>query len=728
MKKAMRLKVGLLTLMALLTAQTAWAEKLSGAVKDHFYWIFETTTGELTLGAYEGLDGVVYLYWDDSNKNWTGTADYILTEAAVERDKVKSVIIEKGITSIQTLFFSKANTYNCRNLESVTVTSPDDLTIDNNAFVNSEKLKTFYTGGKVTSIGGSAFEFCRALETIQNDSETAYLTGLTAMGKYAFFCSGLKSFKLINSTAIDIPESAFQRCKSLESVTIMNVGAIGDFAFYECSALTSFTPIFGPTSIGEQVFGGCNLEHISLTQLTSMPGTTPFTGNWNMDYVAITKPTGTYSRSGLGIQKGFTPFTLLYVGEGSTVTDGDNNTIIGDQCSTLSISGTRPFKAWQGFTADKVIFPKDFEAGRYYSICLPYVYKNADWTFFTLKNTQSKIADDNTLVFEEVDQEDLKAGTPYIVYTGKKSVTGIGTTTATKVSSTSSVVNGGDYYLSGNFEKTMDTGYLVKNYSSSYIYTLQSDGTWAYMDHTLEGSEITPFTAFIYVSSEKGSGKSTIYSAYGNEAKTPSGLEFSASNVTIANGDDVAAMTPTLTNPNGLDITYTSSDPTVATVDAATGELTLLKGGSTTITAITPGNETYANGSASYILTVENSGETPDCAFSCSTMLYGLGETAQAPKLTLSEGLTATYTSSNTKIVEVDAETGALTIQGTGTATITATTAGNMQYNGATASYTAIVLTAEEAARVRCDANGDGSVSITDAVTVVNYILKGSGE
>ena len=58
------------------------------------------------------------------------------------------------------------------------------------------------------------------------------------------------------------------------------------------------------------------------------------------------------------------------------------------------------------------------------------------------------------------------------------------------------------------------------------------------------------------------------------------------------------------TTPGSLRVTYTSSDPSVATVDAATGKVTAQKGGTVTITATFAGNAHYSEGTASYTLTI----------------------------------------------------------------------------------------------------------------------------
>lgn len=83
--------------------------------------------------------------------------------------------------------------------------------------------------------------------------------------------------------------------------------------------------------------------------------------------------------------------------------------------------------------------------------------------------------------------------------------------------------------------------------------------------------------------------------------KESSDLSFSASTATAKLGETFTA--PTLTNPHNLDVTYASSDETVATV-ASDGTVSTLKAGTTTISATSAETDTYAAGSASYTLTV----------------------------------------------------------------------------------------------------------------------------
>ena len=79
-------------------------------------------------------------------------------------------------------------------------------------------------------------------------------------------------------------------------------------------------------------------------------------------------------------------------------------------------------------------------------------------------------------------------------------------------------------------------------------------------------------------------------------------------------------------------------------------------------------------------------------SFSTSAATATMGQTFTEPTLTTNPtGLTVTYTSSKTSVATVNASTGKVTLVGAGSTTITATFAGNDNYNAATASYTLTV-------------------------------------
>lgn len=134
-----------------------------------------------------------------------------------------------------------------------------------------------------------------------------------------------------------------------------------------------------------------------------------------------------------------------------------------------------------------------------------------------------------------------------------------------------------------------------------------------------------------------------------------------------------------------VDVVYSSSEPEVATVNASTGEVTLLTAGTTVITANGPETETHLAGTASYTLAVATK-QVRNLAFSAESAEATLGEEFTAPTLSgETEGVA--YSSSNTEVATVDAATGVVTIVAAGETTITATAPETETHVAGTASY-----------------------------------------
>ena len=90
---------------------------------------------------------------------------------------------------------------------------------------------------------------------------------------------------------------------------------------------------------------------------------------------------------------------------------------------------------------------------------------------------------------------------------------------------------------------------------------------------------------------------------YAPSGKQPAGLSFETAEVTVLEGETYAGQT--VKNPNNLTVTYASDDENVAEVDANTGAVTLgTELGTAKITASFAGNDKFAEGSASYTITV----------------------------------------------------------------------------------------------------------------------------
>ena len=147
--------------------------------------------------------------------------------------------------------------------------------ITNANFGGDVEVTKFVDGDdyQVTSVSGSSNG--SGFKNYQN--RIILLSNLTSIGDYAFQnCSSLTSIE-IPSGVTSIGNSAFDGCSSLSSITIPeSVTSIRTSAFYGCSSLTSIEIPSGVTSIGNYTFRGCSaLETVTFgdnSQLESIEG------------------------------------------------------------------------------------------------------------------------------------------------------------------------------------------------------------------------------------------------------------------------------------------------------------------------------------------------------------------------------------------------------------------------------------------------------------------------
>lgn len=180
-------------------------------------------------------------------------------------------------------------------------------------------------------------------------------------------------------------------------------------------------------------------------------------------------------------------------------------------------------------------------------------------------------------------------------------------------------------------------------------------------------------------------GESTATASYVFVKKTM-GLAFAPTSVQVYEGQEVTE--PELKNlPEGLTVAYSSSNATVASVDAE-GNVTAAAPGEAIITAKFAGNDVYEADSASYTITV--------LAKKAAGLTYGeepivfnvkVGDDIEEPTLANPNDLTVTYESSDTTVAKVD-NLGNVSIVGAGTAVITAKSEATTEYLAGEARYT----------------------------------------
>lgn len=125
----------------------------------------------------------------------------------------------------------------------------------------SSQIRKVVIGNGVTSIGSCAFWECGVLSTEIPSS-------VTSIGNNAFYKSAIIS-ATIPSSVKTIGDSAFQQCQNLSAVTVSEgVETIGQNAFRACSSLTS---IELPASIGE-VGAAAFFQCQALLSVTFAPG------------------------------------------------------------------------------------------------------------------------------------------------------------------------------------------------------------------------------------------------------------------------------------------------------------------------------------------------------------------------------------------------------------------------------------------------------------------------
>ena len=241
----------------------------------------------------------------------------------------RATIIPNSVTTIGFAAFS-----DCTGLTSMTI--PNSITtIRSGVFSDCTGLTSVDIPNSVTTIGYAAFEGCSGLTSVTIHKSVTSIIAYAFMG-----CSGLTSLKVESGNTVydsrnncnAIIETASNTlifgCKT--TIIPNSVTSIGDYAFYNCSGLTSLTIPNSVTKIGYSAFCSCS----GLASVTCKATTPPSMENVDTfsDYTTPTLYVPTASVDAYQTTKWWKLFTNIVGVDFSTPGDvnGDGEVNISD--------------------------------------------------------------------------------------------------------------------------------------------------------------------------------------------------------------------------------------------------------------------------------------------------------------------------------------------------------------------------------------------------------------
>ena len=160
-----------------------------------------------------------------------------------------------------------------------------------------------------------------------------YTIALDVTGSISFLGTNTYSSRLMTKagvTSSTAPESRTYQNAIQEIYIGSSVASIGDYAFYNCSSLTSITIPEGVTSIGTSAFGGCYI----LTSVTIPDSVTSIGNNALINCSTLASVTIPDSVTSIGTSAFGGCYILTSVTIPDSVTSIGNNALI--NCSTLA--------------------------------------------------------------------------------------------------------------------------------------------------------------------------------------------------------------------------------------------------------------------------------------------------------------------------------------------------------------------------------------------------------
>ena len=345
-----------------------------------------TSIGDFAFFKCSGLNAVyitdIAAWCGIAFGDFSASPFYYAQNLYLNGEQVTDLVIPDSVTSIGAYAF-----YNCSRLTSISI--PSGVTsIGYSAFFKCSSLTSISIPSGVTSIGGSAFRDCSSLTSITIPNRVTSIgdfafkgcssltsisipSGVTSIWAYAFYdCSSLTSISIPDSVT-SIWAYAFYNCGSLTSISIPSgVTSIGAYAFYNCGSLTSISIPSGVTSIERFAFYGCgSLASITIPDSVTSIGGSAFYNCSSLTSISI--PSGVTS-IGEGAFSGCSNLTSITILNPDCQIDDSQNAIpstatiygyTGSTAAAYAVKYGRTFVSIGESCGDKLAFRMDLDTG-----------------------------------------------------------------------------------------------------------------------------------------------------------------------------------------------------------------------------------------------------------------------------------------------------------------------------------------------------------------------------
>lgn len=234
------------------------------------------------------------LFEYEVERRWTGSEyEYGVRITRCDKNVSGKVVIPEAIEGYEVKWIDNYAFSNCKNITEITI--PDSvMEIGEFAFLGCTSLLKVVLSKNMTAIEAQTFSGCSSLESI------IIPEGVTKIGTRSksedFMCDGAAFYGCTSLKEIIIPDSvteiwwrAFSGCTSLSKVKLpKNLTSINSDVFSGCTSLAEITIPDSVTEIGSSAFSGCtSLSKVDLPKDLTMIEAYTFSGCSSLESIII---------------------------------------------------------------------------------------------------------------------------------------------------------------------------------------------------------------------------------------------------------------------------------------------------------------------------------------------------------------------------------------------------------------------------------------------------------